>query len=301
MKTTAYDTAAILRQNVADLEKQLQQQQERHSAATARLRDQIERVTSEWEMADKAVAEAREDLQVWIDSRNEWMARAEKAEAELKELREQEPATFVHDPNGTSIGGTHIEIADALPLGTDLYTRPIPAPAPAVPDEWREVMAGLIAIAGKKGKKQGSPNHYHKRPGIWDDDNGQVLSGKPCAECAMYDKARALLQSGGGRQPAPAVPEEWLKCWLIERPASTDWPAIWLTITTDGRRFVYDGGTLYATGGHWHFTTAASEALKFADKESADEYVRHDKIKDVVVTEHIFDKRALLQSGENHD
>ena len=69
--------------------------------------------------------------------------RAEKAEAELKELREQVPLTFVHDPNGYAIGGTHTEIADALPVGTDLYASPIPAPA--VPDDWREVMAELAA------------------------------------------------------------------------------------------------------------------------------------------------------------
>ena len=87
------------------------------------------------------------------------------------------------------------------PPHTPLYLHPFPAhavAAPAVPEEWREVMAGLVAIAEKKGKKQGSPNHCHQRPGIWDDDNGPVLSGKPCAECAMYDKARALLQSAGG-------------------------------------------------------------------------------------------------------
>ena len=97
---------------------------------------------------------------------------------------------------------------------------------------------------------------------------------------------------------APSVPEGWLKCWLIERPASSEWPAIWLTITTDGRRWASDGGTMYATGGDWYFTSAAREALRFADKESADEYVRHNKIKDVVATEHIFDDRSLLQSAE---
>lgn len=171
MKTTAYDTAAILRQNVADLEKQLQQQRERHSAATARLRDQIERVTSEWE----------------------------RAEAELKEMLEQKPVAwcdpveFADDP--WSFQGFRIRTKNYQTM--PLYTSPIPAPA--VPEEWREVMAGLIAIAEKKGKKQGSPNHCHQRPGIWDDDNGPVLSGKPCTECAMYDKARALLQSGGGK------------------------------------------------------------------------------------------------------
>lgn len=57
-------------------------------------------------------------------------------------------------------------------------------------------MAGLVAITEKKGKKQGSPNHSHSRPGIWDDDNiRNGLAGKPCAECEMYDRARALLQS----------------------------------------------------------------------------------------------------------
>lgn len=83
-----------------------------------------------------------------------------------------------------------------------------PAAAPAVPEEWRELLAGLLAIAEKKGKKQGSPNHSHLRPGIWDDDNGPALSGKPCAECAMYDKARALLQSApqSGSEPVAHHP-----------------------------------------------------------------------------------------------
>lgn len=65
-----YDTAAILRQNVADLERELQRQRERAEAAVADL------------------ASARDDLQSWIDSRNEWMARAHAAEAELKAARE---------------------------------------------------------------------------------------------------------------------------------------------------------------------------------------------------------------------
>lgn len=70
------------------------------------------------------------------------------------------------------------------------------ATAPSVPEGWREVMAGLVGIAEAKGKKQGSPNHSHSRPGIWDDDNiRNGLAGKPCAECALYDRARALLKS----------------------------------------------------------------------------------------------------------
>ena len=74
------------------------------------------------------------DLEIALKQQTE---RAEKAEEELKELREQVPLTFVHDPNGYAIGGTHTEIADALPVGTDLYARPIPTPipAPAVPTD----------------------------------------------------------------------------------------------------------------------------------------------------------------------
>lgn len=117
----------------------------------------------------------------------------------------------------------------------------------------------------------------------WKADGTGIIRKQQCAGKKLYTLPI----------PAPAV----LKCWLIERPATSEWPAIWLTITTDGRRWVSDGGTMYASGYDWYFTTAAVEALKFADKESADEYVRHNKIKDVVVTEHIFDNRALLQSG----
>lgn len=123
-------------------------------------------------------------------------AERDRLRAERQELERQEPIKYLYrvincfgndvlrdDPKGETI-------IETIPL----YARHVPA-APAVPDEWREVLSGLLAIAEKKGKKQGSPNHSHLRPGIWDDDNGPVLSGKPCAECAMYDKARALLQS----------------------------------------------------------------------------------------------------------
>jgi hypothetical protein len=35
-----------------------------------------------------------------------------------------------------------------------------------------------------------APGHHHERPGIWNDDNGE-LSGKPCAWCALWRTARA--------------------------------------------------------------------------------------------------------------
>ena len=85
--------------------------------------------------------------------------------------------------------------------------------------------------------------------------------------------------------PAPAaqVPQS---CWLIERNAA-GWPLIWLTLTTFERKYV--------TSGNHHYTESAQCALKFHDKESADEYIRHHQIKHVTATEHIFDARALLQ------
>lgn len=203
-----------------------------------------------------------------------WQERAEKAEAELAKLREQERErcaqlcewlpvgtgyegkTFAEAIRGNGLGG---KLADGFIPSTFRITEPVPAPA--VPKASDRHVCGL----------QGFGNSL--------DD--------VCHACA-----REHQQIIAPAVPAPSVPEEWLKCWLIERPAFSEWPAIWLTITTDGRRWVSDGGTMYASGGDWYFTTAAVEALKFADKESADEYVRHNKIKDVVVTEHIFDNRS---------
>lgn len=43
-----------------------------------------------------------------------------------------------------------------------------------------------------RSKKYGSPNHAHAIPGVWDSDNG-ALAGKPCAECAVYDRAREIV------------------------------------------------------------------------------------------------------------
>lgn len=59
--------------------------------------------------------------------------------------------------------------------------------APSVPEEWRTMMQWLIGQRGKAG-------HCHARPGVWDDDNG-YKAGQPCEQCAMYDRARAMLQS----------------------------------------------------------------------------------------------------------
>ena len=39
-----------------------------------------------------------------------------------------------------------------------------------------------------------APGHCHDIHGVWDSDNG-ALAGKPCAWCAVWDKAKALRNS----------------------------------------------------------------------------------------------------------
>lgn len=127
-----YDVAAILRKNIADLEKELQRQREQNAAATERLREQIERVTSEWERAENDVAAARSDLQSFIDSRNELMARAEAAEAELAKLREQEPVAYVkYKATGGNVGLSWVAIPTGAFYpreGEQLYAAPCTPP-----------------------------------------------------------------------------------------------------------------------------------------------------------------------------
>lgn len=120
-----------------------------------------------------------------------WQERAEKAEDVLRSL-----ASFV------GAGGYNADKVDAdvfeekIRWGIgEIMTRVALVPAPAVPAtcndslqvDIREMLQWLIDQRGKHG-------HNHKQSGIWDDDNG-AMAGKPCEACAMYDKARALLQS----------------------------------------------------------------------------------------------------------
>lgn len=125
--------------------------------------------------------------------------RDELLAAELAKLREQEPVAYVkYKATGGNVGLSWVAIPTGAYYpreGEQLYAAPIPA-APAVPEatcndnlqvprEWREMLEFLISQRGKAG-------HSHRRPGIWDDDNG-VLAGKPCDVCAMYDRARAII------------------------------------------------------------------------------------------------------------
>jgi len=193
-----YDVAAILRKNIADLEKELQRQREQNAAATERLREQIERVTSEWERAENDVAAARSDLQSFIDSRNELMARAEAAEAELAKLREQKPVAFWWiGPDGKDNGGPYrgkpsdSAIDNARNMGCEpvlLYARPVPAvPAvavPAVPEEWREVLRECADdLAIELDQRYGDSRKYPSEQRKYE------------AEMQPVYRARSLLQS----------------------------------------------------------------------------------------------------------
>jgi len=132
------------------------------------------------------------DMEVDLRTQTE---RAEAAEAELAKLRKQEPIKYLY--RVTDCFG-HDVLRDDPKGATILETIPLfaaPVPAPAVPAtckislqvDIREMLQWLIDQRGKHG-------HNHKQSGIWDDDNG-AMAGKPCEACAMYDKARALLQS----------------------------------------------------------------------------------------------------------
>lgn len=116
-----YDTAAILRRNIADAEKEMQRQAERAESYAEAMRslasyvgaggynadtvdagvfeekirwgigviqDRLAGAIERELVARTSLIEARNDIQTWIDSRNEWMKRAEAAEAELLAIRE---------------------------------------------------------------------------------------------------------------------------------------------------------------------------------------------------------------------
>lgn len=97
--------------------------------------------------------------------------RAELAEAQLKELANQEPLTW----------GTSGELMDILK--TPIYARPVPA-AVAVPTEWREVMAELAADL----QSTCDAEHPHR-------DQYPSVMRKYKNDMDIVEKARALLQS----------------------------------------------------------------------------------------------------------
>lgn len=75
--------------------------------------------------------------------------------------------------------------------------RPLYA-APTAPSEdaLRDVLTAVFReIEAEDDDGDGNaPGHGHAIPGIWDSDNGE-LAGKPCAWCALWNKAKGMLST----------------------------------------------------------------------------------------------------------
>lgn len=159
------------------------------SAAEQTLAAEVRRLRSE-------IDSAREDLQSFIDSRNELMARAEAAEAELAPLREQKPALYMafsecgqfirYWTRDTANLDATMAVNDFTVL--EFFARPVPAaPAvavPAVPEEWREVLRECADdLAIELDQRYGDSRKYPSEQRKYE------------AEMQPVYRARALLQS----------------------------------------------------------------------------------------------------------
>ena len=243
-----YDTATILRRNIADAEKEMQRQAERAESYAEAMRslasyvgaggynadtvdagvfeekirwgigviqDRLAGAIERELVARTSLIEARNDIQTWIDSRNEWMKRAEAAESELEavrednhammleidgmrtelaKLREQTPALYMaFSECGQFIrywtrDKSNLDATMAVNDFTVLEFYAAPAtdtiPAPAVPAEWREVMAELAADL----QSACDAEHPHR-------DQYPSVMRKYNNDMEIVEKARALLQS----------------------------------------------------------------------------------------------------------
>lgn len=96
-----------------------------------------------------------------------------------------------------------------------LYTSPVVAAPARVPDGLADVMAAVFReLEHREGSRGNAPGHSHDVPGVWDSDNGPI-SGQPCAWCALWNKAKAML-SAAPAAPADAVAKDaeryrWLR------------------------------------------------------------------------------------------
>jgi len=170
-----YDTVAILRRNVADLEIALRKQTERAESYAETLRSIASYVGAGGYNADTVDAGVFEEKIRW--GIGEIMERTEAAEAGLAKLREQKPVAWINlnkwTPSDWPRCVTPEEYEKKLELLTKLtavYAAPVPAPA--VPEEWRKFV-GFLA-------QQTTFPH----PAVC-----------ICQACTWIKKARALLQS----------------------------------------------------------------------------------------------------------
>ena len=126
-----------------------------------------------------------------VDSEIAWRERAERAEAELKAAREQEPALVMcggYEWRTVAEAEHFCRINHASHPVRVFYASPIPAPA--VPEEWREVMAELaddLAIEIDQNyppERRAYPSEQRKYAG----------------EMVIVYRARNLLQSTGEKK-----------------------------------------------------------------------------------------------------
>ena len=62
-------------------------------------------------------------------------------------------------------------------------------------DELLSVIQLVIAEMEYRDRSDGNaPGHGHEIPGVWDSDNG-ALAGKPCAWCAVWNKAKEFCNA----------------------------------------------------------------------------------------------------------
>ena len=193
-----YDTATILRRNIADLEIALKQQTERAEAAEAEL---------------EAVREDNHSMMLEIHNLR---IERDALVAELARLRGQEPVAYVkYKQTGGNVGLSWVAIPTGAFYpneGDPLFASPVaavPAPipfipdddtrrndeayaaqqaAPSVPEEWREVMTELaddLAIEIDQSyppERRAYPSEQRRYEG----------------EMAIVNRARAMLQSAEG-------------------------------------------------------------------------------------------------------
>jgi len=154
-----YDIAPILRRNIADIEIALKRQAEREEAAEAEL---------------LAVREDNHSMMLEIDGLRKELAR----------LAQQKPAaTLILSRDGSDFE-IFYDLKDLKFDGEKMRLYAAPVPAPAVPLQWREVMAELAADL-----QAACDAEYPHRAQY------QSVMRKYNNDMEIVEKARALLQS----------------------------------------------------------------------------------------------------------
>ena len=194
-----YDTVAILRRNVADLEVALRKQTERAESYAETLRSIASYVGAGGYNADTVDADVFEEKIRW--GIGEIMKRMEKVEAELAKAREQKPIKYLY--RVTDCFG-HDVLRDDPKGATILETIPLysaPVTAPAVPTH----------VIPEGDDFNGTTPHMIRciESLVSMNDRGALVPHGLCGH------SRTLLLASANRlrqqqaHVVPAVPEEW--------------------------------------------------------------------------------------------